>query len=486
MAQFVRVDVWSLAPDDPIVAAYAGAVAAMKAKPISDPTSWAFQGAMHGTHAAHPQAEWNQCRHQTWNFVSWHRMYLYYFERIVRAQVVALGGPSTWALPYWNYDGGTNHNQIPLAFRSPTLADRTPNALFEGNRDPAINAGAGLPSSITSPSFAMSSTTFTGASEFGGGVTSAIGQFLGQTGRLEQTPHNDVHSTIGGLMGDPDAAALDPIFWLHHANIDRLWWLWEKQFANPTDPAWANASFSFVDADGSNASLTGANVEKTLEQLDYTYDHLVLRIPWHPRRVRFPLKWPWPWPERPPDLHTRPPEEVPGEPLRHLVGATEKPISLVGAPLSVPVSVDTRVAETLNAEAETVPHQHRAFLDIDNIDAKRNPGKVYGIYVNLPKNPTAEDIAAHHVGNVSLFGVERARNPRGDEHAHGLHLSMEITSLLDKLASEGTWTEGEKLDVAFRPIGLEPPPGVSAEAMQAESLHPDQPITIGRVSLHYA
>ena len=54
MPDFVRVDVWTLAEDDPIITAYADAVAAMQAKPDSDPTSWAFQAAMHGSLAAAP------------------------------------------------------------------------------------------------------------------------------------------------------------------------------------------------------------------------------------------------------------------------------------------------------------------------------------------------------------------------------------------------------------------------------------------------
>jgi len=32
-------------------------------------------------------------------FFSWHRMYLYWFERIVRR----MSGDDTWALPYWNW-----------------------------------------------------------------------------------------------------------------------------------------------------------------------------------------------------------------------------------------------------------------------------------------------------------------------------------------------------------------------------------------------
>ena len=42
---------------------------------------------------------------------------------------------------------------------------------------------------------------------------------------------SDPNSNLPGLMSDPDTAGLDPIFWLHHANIDRLWEVWRQ---NPT------------------------------------------------------------------------------------------------------------------------------------------------------------------------------------------------------------------------------------------------------------
>jgi len=28
-------------------------------------------------------------------------------------------------------------------------------------------------------------------------------------------------------MGDPFTSPADPIFWLHHANLDRVWWSWQ-------------------------------------------------------------------------------------------------------------------------------------------------------------------------------------------------------------------------------------------------------------------
>jgi len=63
-------------------------------------------------------------------------------------------------------------------------------------------------------------------------------------GALETQPHDWVHGLIGGgrsnldigLMSNPDTAALDPIFWLHHANIDRLWQVWRESSAGHTDP----------------------------------------------------------------------------------------------------------------------------------------------------------------------------------------------------------------------------------------------------------
>jgi len=38
------------------------------------------------------------------------------------------------------------------------------------------------------------------------------------------------HYTIGGDPGgDFFASPGDPAFWLHHAQIDRIWWIWQNQ-----------------------------------------------------------------------------------------------------------------------------------------------------------------------------------------------------------------------------------------------------------------
>lgn len=48
--------------------------------------------------------------------------------------------------------------------------------------------------------------------------------------RIEWVPHGLVHAAVGGQEGDMTAmhSPNDPIFWLHHSNIDRLWWNWQQ------------------------------------------------------------------------------------------------------------------------------------------------------------------------------------------------------------------------------------------------------------------
>ena len=44
-----------------------------------------------------------------------------------------------------------------------------------------------------------------------------------------ETIHNSIHNSVGGLghMQFPEVAAFDPMFWLHHANVDRILALWQ-------------------------------------------------------------------------------------------------------------------------------------------------------------------------------------------------------------------------------------------------------------------
>jgi Common central domain of tyrosinase/Polyphenol oxidase middle domain len=463
---FVRREVGSLPHGDHAVGWYARAVGVMQAREPTDPTSWTYQAAIHGTHARRQHRLFNQCRHGTWYFVAWHRMFVFYFERIARAAVVAEGGPADWALPYWNYGLGGRHGALPRAFRHPTRLNR-PNPLFVAERDPRMNAGAAVPPEAASPSIALSRRSFTGTAQFGGGVTPAAGQFFSQTGQLEQTPHNDVHGIVGGTggwMNDPDQAAADPIFWLHHANIDRLWAVWNGAgHANPTDARWADEAFTFFDADGTETTKRCREVVDTIGDLGYTYDP----APATSQRVQA--------------ISSTPGEGVsdtPG-PEPQMVGATEAPVRLDGGTTRVTVHVDARA----HAEAIAAAPEPRILLNVEDIEADTAPGTVYGIYVDLPPDAPPDQAALHHAGNLSFFGAERARHPRGDEHAHSLRVSVDITDLARTLQRAGQW-DPDRIEVTFRPLApIAPEPDEAVAALPPSPADP--PVTLGRVSVYY-
>jgi len=265
----------SLAPfGDPTLDAYASAVALMQKREAKDPTSWSYQAAMHGTTVEPPLPLWNGCQHGSWLFVAWHRMYIYYFEQIVRAAVVATGGPAEWTLPYWHYGLNGDYARLPAAFREPKKPNGEANPLYVPERSPRINAGERLPARVTSAAIALARPQFTGTAEFGGAPTST-GTMWNGTGRLEQTPHNDVHNLVGGWMSDTQTAAQDPIFWLHHSNIDRLWAVWNGLGRlDPGDKPWVGQKFEFFDATGTRVSRTIGEVLDTVADLGYTYDKL--------------------------------------------------------------------------------------------------------------------------------------------------------------------------------------------------------------------
>lgn len=108
---------------------------------------------------------------------------------------------------------------------------------------------------------------------------------------LEGLPHNKVHNYIGGVGAvDPGPygnmtnflSPVDPIFFLHHANMDRLWDVWtRKQLALglPIQPdageardAFMNEPFLFfVEADGTPVGPSKAQQYFDTASFDYDY-----------------------------------------------------------------------------------------------------------------------------------------------------------------------------------------------------------------------
>src|SRR4051812_16472967 len=76
-------------------------------------------------------------------------------------------------------------------------------------------------------------------------------------------------------MRSVNLAARDPIFWLHHCNVDRWWNQWLALGggrANPTGSLWRNQTFRFIGAGGQLITMSASQVLDTAAQLNYLYD----------------------------------------------------------------------------------------------------------------------------------------------------------------------------------------------------------------------
>lgn len=296
----------------PIIAFYAKAIAEMKKNPsdMTNPTSWRYQGAIHDylrpnatdaqrqardplfttTDILPPPSEqlkfWRTCQHQSWFFLPWHRMYLHHFERIIMGHVARLGGPTDWALPYWNYSGSKTFGipfpgsaLLPGPFRTGGLPD-----LFVARREPLANQGQPFADATATDIKRCLQEPFPSSGSSGGflGLKTVSNHAGGPAeGAVESSPHDLMHGAIGGsggLMGNFIGAPLDPIFWLHHCNIDRLWEVWiarDTTHKNPVDPDWLTTSFDFHDAKGNPVSMKPSEVLDTkAAPLSYVYDDI--------------------------------------------------------------------------------------------------------------------------------------------------------------------------------------------------------------------
>jgi len=438
---------------------------------------------------------WDQCQHQSWFFAPWHRGYLIALEAQVRADVIKLGGPSTWALPYWNYFGSGNAFNIPPAFTQQKLPDGSANPLYvkarygpDGDGNIYIPTAAGVQqhpgATATVTEDCMTSDKYTGDDtnpEFGGPVTGFL-HFGGTSGLLENNPHNLVHGAVGGslqngpdgLMSNPSLAALDPIFYLHHANIDRMWAVWNQNSANtnPTDPNWMNGPTATGDRKfvmpmpgGVSWVYTSQQVSR-LSQLNYTYDSL-------------------PTPAAVPALLiqrlTRLGATAAAKRVKEgaavttgrnveLVGANQQALPIKSSGASTTVKLDPvvrrRVSASLAAPSETAPPD-RVFLNLENVRGTHDAAAL-SVYINLPKGAKPGDHPELLAGSVGLFGLSRASLKDGKHGGQGLNFVLEITKIIDALHRNNA------LNAASFQVSIVPYRAIPDQAQ----------ITIGRVSIY--
>ncbi|MDP4219253.1 MAG: tyrosinase family protein [Bacteroidota bacterium] len=410
-------------------------VAAMKAKPFSDKTSWDYQAWIHGTAAG----GFNQCQHGTIFFLSWHRMFLYYFERILRK---ASGDPN-FALPYWNYSDPAQRN-LPDAFRNPANAT---NPLWIGNypgadpgRTPGVNSGAySLPASAVATSGFMPDATF-----------------YTMQGDLENTPHDDVHISLSATMGG-GGSAQDPIFWLHHCNIDRYWTCWLSQGggrAFPTDATWLDQVYTFYDEDGNAVTMTGRQMV-LLDPINYKYDD-------EPCTALKPIQI----------------ANLQQFAKMVLIDTLRLGLRRATMKLALPAELRSQMDILSSGKAENAEGLMLE-LNFSNFHLPKIPEIFYEVYVNLPANADLEKIQfndPHYIGNLSFFGFPSDDKPMHHHEGNPRTITLRMTDNLKTLVSRNEFNSSE-VHLTFVPRALVDQNG--ADVLPKES--PE--ISIGNVSV---
>ena len=282
------------------IAKYNKAYELMKALPDTDPRSFKVQTHLHCAfcNGAYRQGgaggDTPLQVHFSWLFLPWHRMYLYFHERILGSLI---GDPS-FALVYWNWDDQRDGGNV-----LPPMFARNGTALFDANRSTSALSGTTL--IRLSPASSTSNTTLIALenlnSMYQAMVTARTPElFLGGPyvlgsdltnstvisaplgGSIENTIHNGIHywtgnrnNTLGEDMGTFTSAGRDPVFYSHHTNVDRLWDMWrfhlpdgERHDFNVTD--FLDAEFPFFDE---YANMVKIKVRDVLDisKLGYKY-----------------------------------------------------------------------------------------------------------------------------------------------------------------------------------------------------------------------
>ncbi|KAG9237189.1 putative tyrosinase [Amylocarpus encephaloides] len=112
--------------------------------------------------------------------------------------------------------------------------------------------------------------------------------------------HNSIHGHAGGNghMGQVGVASFDPIFWMHHANVDRLFAMWQALYPDKYVVPWhddvrgdidVNTQLAPFSKNAAGDKFTAADV-RDHTKLGYTYPELQKWLPEHCVNGRFNLE----------------------------------------------------------------------------------------------------------------------------------------------------------------------------------------------------
>jgi tyrosinase len=191
-------------------------------------------------------------------FLPWHRWMLLLLE----SQLQRVLGDPDFGLPYWDWaaDGDQTPGQQPLlpvwalisntgdgpfafdAANEDTFRVRVAENLFSGRLE-AVNRGLqrqlgqgidGLPTTAQVDA-ALARTRYDRPDYDSASTTSFRNEVEGWVGTPVAGLHNRVHVWVGGDMG-PGTSPNDPVFYLNHCNVDRVWESWMQRRGRIYEP----------------------------------------------------------------------------------------------------------------------------------------------------------------------------------------------------------------------------------------------------------
>ncbi|KNA17669.1 hypothetical protein SOVF_077810 [Spinacia oleracea] len=416
------------------------AITLMKALPASDPRSFTQQANVHcaycnGGYAQVGFPNMDLQVHNSWLFYPFHRWYLYFFERILGSLI----NDPTFALPFWNWDTQAGM-RMPAIYTDPNspLFDRIrdrghqPPKLLDLNYDGDDTNDLPEQSTIAANLSVMyrqmvtnsrTARLFLGAPYRAGNFPNPGG------GSVENIPHGTVHVWTGDRtqpnfenMGNFYSAARDPLFYAHHANIDRMWSVWKTLGGNRqdfTDPDWLNASFIFYDE---NAQAVRVRIRDSLDTARLGYNYQTVDLPW---------------------VNARPTASSTSR-VRSVTSSTPQAANGMESSTSKTVKLPKPLTKSLRSNVER-PKKSRSKKEKDReeevlvieVDVKRHEEYVkFDVYINDEDDVPSKkmQVKAEYAG--SFVNVPHKHKHGEDKHKMETTFRVGLTEIIDELGAD--------------------------------------------------
>ena len=449
--------------------AMAIALKKLKEMDCGNPASWYYQGAIHNvpdtvlnnnpycpayTSSKDLKLAWQNCTHtgstdSDFNFLIWHRFYTMYFEEVVRE----LSGYEEFALPYWDYCDTINielNRTLPLPLRTEG------NPLYAEARLDSLNAGrmiSGEP--ITTLLNIVNLMKKTDYASFNRTMDRAPhGQmhvYIG-AGNSGQIMWNPIYQSIvyegdslSGLMTQVESAGFDPVFWLHHSNVDRLWQQWTNldvpaHLAHPTDVINHPWPYTFFKSNGDTIQYTMEEVAKSMYDVNYRYDDTETRIT---------------IPKMAPLLATA---QGVTDTIKHVV--VNKKINLKNKSFVKSIQLDH--VKKSNLKALAITPAKKITLKVD-VSFTKEPKNAYQLYINQPEDETPNVEGNNFVGFLTFFGAtHHARKSSSTGQINGPIVKTFIYDVTN-LCNEAKIHESDQLDISIYLLGNLVEDGITIE-----------------------